>query len=113
MWIKTSPRLHGTPGGKARDCVGGDTIVLIVLSSQHLSPVGVVSRQVKEVNTREDDKKTAKQRDCAHSISGVEAFKKNERSTQRSGCECDIIQWIDSEPIVSSGFSNTGSLDSH
>lgn len=112
MGIETSPRLHGTPGGKARNCVSGDTIV-IVLSSQHRSPVGVVSRQVEEVNTREDDKKTAKQRNCAHSVCGVEAFKKNERSAQCSGCECDIIQRIDSEPIVSSGFSNTGSLDSH
>lgn len=77
MGLVASAGLHGPPGLKAGDAVRGDTII-IQLGVEHLPSVWVMSGEIQQVNTREDDQEAAEQRNGVDRIGGVEPLEENE-----------------------------------
>lgn len=57
--------------------------------------VGIVSRQVEQVDAGEDDQESAKQGNCVHGIGGVESLEENKRSAERGGRKGDIVEGVD------------------
>lgn len=104
--ILTPSRLHGKAGRVAGNTIGWDSIFILVLGRQRCPAVRICPRQVEQVHPGEDDQKAAEQRDGADGVSSIEAFEENERGTEGSCREGDIIQRIDTGIELASRPSN-------
>jgi hypothetical protein len=64
------------------------------LRSERSVAVGIVAREIEEVDTGEDDEESAEQRDCVYSRCGVEALEKQERRDEGTSREAYIVEGI-------------------
>lgn len=71
-----SARLHGAPGLEARQTICGHSIFVELRVHQGVS-IGVVSREVEEVNAGEDDEESTEQGDRIDGICSVESLEKD------------------------------------
>jgi hypothetical protein len=65
------------------------------LRSERSVAVWIVAREIKEVDAREDDEKSAEQRDCVYSGCGVEALEKEEGRDEGTSREAYVVEGID------------------
>ena len=68
-------KVHASPCLKACKTIRRHTVFVFV---EHFVTVRIIAGQVEEVDTREDDKESAKKRDCVYSICRIEATKEYE-----------------------------------
>lgn len=57
-------------------------------------PLGVGARNVEQVDSCENDKKSTKKRDCINRIGGIESAVQNERSSECRSREGNVVNWI-------------------
>lgn len=95
MGIRDTPTgLHGPSGLETRDAIGRHAL-LIRFRIHHTPTIGVMSRQVEQINTGEDYEESAQQRNRADRIGGIETLEENKRGADRCGREGDIVKRID------------------
>lgn len=58
--------------------------------------IRVSTGQVEYIYSGKYNQKTAEKGDCVDSVGGIKSLKKNERGTQRSGSEGNVVERIDS-----------------
>lgn len=71
--LVTSTGLHRATGLEARNAIRRHSFV-VQLAVEQMSPVGVMSRKIQEVDTGEDNQESAQKGDGVDSIGGVKAF---------------------------------------
>jgi hypothetical protein len=52
---------------------------------------GVFAREIEEIDTSENCKETAQERDCVDGIAGVEALEQDEGCDEGAGGESDVV----------------------
>lgn len=85
--------LHGASGLEACQPIGGDSIFIQLGIHQGVS-IGVMSREVQEVNTGEDNEESAEQRYCVDGVGCVEPLEKDEGGAEGCGCKGNIVKWV-------------------
>lgn len=90
--IRAAARLHTAARGEARDAIGRGSVAEVV--SERARTVGVVAREVEEVDAREDDEEAAQERDCVDGRGGVEAAEEEERCNEGAGCERHVVKRV-------------------
>lgn len=89
-----SARLHGSSSLEAGDSVCWDS-VLVQLGVDHVVSIGIVSRQIEQVDSGEDNQESAQQGNGVNGIGSVESLEENKRSAERGGRKGDIVEGID------------------
>ena len=78
--------------------------------------VGVVAREVEQVDAGEDDKEAAEKRDCVYGGGGVEALEEQEGGCEGAGREGYVVEGvdtIDNQHFVTIQMLRRGRLDVH
>lgn len=98
VWLVAAARLHRSTGLVAGNSIRGDSFVVDLV--EHPAAVGIVSRQVQQVDSGENDQESTQQRDCVDGIGGVESLEQNKRCAQRGGRERDIVQRVNTDKLA-------------
>ena len=92
MKLAAAARLHGAAGGEAGEGVAGSAVGELVAE---VIAVGVLAREVEEVDAREDDEEAAEKRNCVYGGCGVEALEEQAGCDERAGCEGYVVEGVD------------------
>ena len=60
-----------------------------------VSPIGIIAREIEEIDAGKDDEEAAKERYGVYSRGSVEALEEEEGGYEGAGCECYVVERID------------------
>lgn len=93
MRVVASPGLHAHAGLKARDHVGARNVHAWSGRCQLLT-VGIASREIEEVDTREYDEEAGQERDGVDGVCRIKASVKGSRGDKGRGGESHVVKWV-------------------